>query len=281
MGGVVVFIGKEQMIKKLRPAFKSFGGKFYLANWIINQFPDNYQQMDYLEPYCSGASVLLNKQLVTSPGGCEIISDLDVGVINVLRAIRDQPKELITKLKKVKYNEATFNKAQEDKSEDYLDKAVNEFILRRMSRGGLKKSFAWSDRERGGQPGDVNAWKTIIKLIPDISNRLSTVHILNKPALELIKVFNSENTMLYCDPPYLPETRVSKNAYEFEMSEKNHIDLANILNNFRGKVILSGYQSKLYKKLYKGWKASKKVIANHASQQKIKPTQTEMLWLNY
>jgi DNA adenine methylase len=263
---------------KVRSIVKIHGGKYYLAPFIIDHFPKEHENMGYLEPFCGGASVLLNK----NPSKEEIINDIDIKLINIFKIVRDQPKELIAKLKKIKYSETTFIKAQkEEQFEAIIDMAVNEFILRRMSRGGLKKGFAWSDRERGGQPGDVNAWETILKTIPVISKRLSNVHILNKPALELIKAFSQESVFLYADPPYLPETRVSKNAYEFELTEKGHIELASALNNFKGKVLISGYQSKLYKKLYKGWKVSKKEVPNHASQQKNKSIQTEMLWMNY
>jgi DNA adenine methylase len=265
-------------MEKIRPIVKIHGGKFYMAPFIIEHFPQKYEEMSYFEPFCGGASVLLNKQ----PSQEEIINDADGKLINLFKIVRDQPKELVAKLKKVKYSEVNFTKAQkEEHAETPMDMAVNEYILRRMSRGGLKKAFAWSDRERGGKPGDVNAWQTMLKLIPTIAKRISNVHILNKSALELIKIFNQESVLLYVDPPYLPETRVSKNAYEYELTEKQHIELASLLSNFKGKVLISGYQSKLYKKLYKGWTSFKKEMPNHASQQKNKPIQVEMLWLNY
>jgi DNA adenine methylase len=263
----------------MRPPFKCHGGKSYLAKWIIEQFPEKYESMTYLEPFCGGASVLLNK----NPSEDEVINDLDENIVILFRVLRDQCTEFLRKIKKVPYKESTFKaalKASPEEASD-LQKAVNEFIIRRMSRGGLKKNFAWSNRTRGGQPGEVNAWNTILDLIPEISERLHNVIILSKPAVELLKVFNEPNVLCYCDPPYLPETRESLDAYTHEMIVDDHIELGEILNNFKGKVIISGYPSRLYSKIYKGWNCEKKKIPNHASQQKVKPIKLELLWRNF
>jgi DNA adenine methylase len=264
-------------MKRVRPLIKVHGGKFYLSKWIIEHFPEDYQKMLYLEPFCGGASVLFNKDSSEQ----EVINDLDKDVINLFKVVRDKPQCFIKKVSKIKYSEKNFLNALDSKDNDELGSAVNEFIVRRMSRGGLKKAFAWSDRERGGKPGDVNSWETIIKLLPTISERLKDVFILNRNALEIIRMFDEENTLCYCDPPYLPETREANDLYSHEMNIDGHIELSEILNRFKGKALISGYPSRLYNKLYKNWKCEKKSIANHSSQQKIKPVKLELLWRNF
>lgn len=264
----------------MRPPFKCHGGKSYLAKWIIEQLPADHQEMVYLEPFCGGANVLLNKD----PSKEEIINDLDKDIIILFRVIRDQCTQFIRKIKKVEYKESNFEIALKRTNlaeSDDLHKAMNEFTLRRMSRGGLGKAFAWSNRERGGQPGEINAWETIIDTLPEISQRLQNVIILNKPAVAVLKVFDEPNVLVYADPPYLQETRESPDVYTHEMLVDDHIALAEVLNNFKGKVMISGYPSRLYNKLYKNWRCEKKKIANHASQQKVKPIKVELLWCNF
>lgn len=263
---------------KLRPPIKIHGGKWYLNGWIISHFPENYEQYDFVEPYVGGGSVFLNK---IPSKGVEVINDINPDIISIFHALRDEPTTFIGRLKKIKYCESSYKRMERKQPSDYIDQAVKEFALRRMSRGGLKTAFAWSDRERGGQPGDVNAWETIIRQLPAIAERLENTYILNKPALEIIKAFDDENILLYIDPPYLPETRVTPEAYEHEMDIDDHTDLADCLNRFKGKVVISGYASQLYKRLYKGWKCYKKKIANHASQQKKKAYKLEHIWTNY
>ncbi len=273
---------KNHKKKRLRPPVKTHGGKWYLAPWIIENFPEKYEELTYVEPMCAGASVFLNK----NPSKEEVLNDLDRGLTCVFKSLRDEPKEFIEKLKRIRYTERAFKmaiKKNEEGFEDYLEHGVNEYMLRRMSRGGLKKAFAWSERTRGGKPGDVNAWKTMLKELPDVAERVKNSVILNTSAFEVFKVWDEEDTLWYLDPPYLPNTREenSTNLYEHEMTVEDHINLLNLVKNARGKVIISGYSSPLYNRTLKGWKTKKKNVANNSGQGKNKERRIEVLWMNY
>jgi len=266
--------------KRTRPVVKIHGGKYYLCNWVIDAFPKNYQEMIYVEPFCGAGSVFFNKE----PSREDTINDMDKGIVHIMWALRNETREFIGRLKRLKYTEETFNRVKkklEKNPEDYMDYAVAEFAVRRMSRGGLKKAFAWSNRERGGKPGDVNAWETMLKLLPELAEKLQGAYVLNKPAVEVIKAFDNPNTLVYCDPPYLHSTRTATDAYDLELTEDDHIELAVALNAFKGKAAISGYYSALYRDLYDGWTCKRKRIANHSSQGKSKKQKTECLWLNY
>jgi len=268
--------------KKLRPPIKTHGGKYYLCNWIIDHFPAGYQELTYCEPFCAGASVFLNKE----PSPEEVISDTDQGVIYVFKALRDEPREFITRIKRTRYTARAFKMAKNRVKrgfKDYIDEAVNEYILRRMSRGGLKTAFAWSNRLRGGQPGDLNAWQTIIEQLPLIAERVENATVLCEDFRNVIKIWDEENTLMYLDPPYLHSTR-SENAtkvYENELTVEDHMDLLQLAKNARGKVVISGYSSPLYNRTLKEWKVKKKNVANHSSQTKKKDRRLECIWMNY
>ena len=263
--------------QKLRSPFKSAGGKFYLAKFIISHLPTNFENMIFLEPYAGGCAVTLLKH----KSCCEVVNDTDPGVVAILTAIRDTPNQFIARLRNVPYTEETFKKALETKQhETQIDFAINEFILRRMSRGGFKEAFAWSDRQRGGIPGDVNAFLTILDQLPAISARLSDVQIYHQTALQIINAFDDENVIVYADPPYVHSTRKSKEIYLHEMTDDEHRMLGDRLRKFKGKVLISGYASKLYdEELFPDWKKVTKRIANHASQKRIKETKEECLWI--
>ena len=77
--------------KRLRPAFKIHGGKYYLSSWVIEHFPKNYEEMDYVEPFAGAASVLLNKE----KSSLEAINDLNLGIVQIFRALRDEPEDFI------------------------------------------------------------------------------------------------------------------------------------------------------------------------------------------
>jgi len=185
-------------MKLIRPPFKIHGGKFYLSEFVVDHFPENYEKLDYLEPFLGAGSVFLNKK---DGEKSQVINDLHRKIFLIFTALRDEPKEFIKRIKKVEYEKGVFEKElARTEFKDYMDEAVNEYILRRMSRDGLKKDFAWSDRKRGGKPGDVNAWETIIEVLPTISKKLQNVTLFNKPAIQVISAFDNPNTLCYCDP---------------------------------------------------------------------------------
>jgi len=267
-------------MKNIRPAFKIHGGKYFLSPFVIENFPKNYEQYDYMEPYFGAGSVFLNKNI--SEGRTQIINDIHPRLISILIALRDESKEFIQRIKRITYSERVFNRElKRTKFSDYMDEAINEFVLRRMSRDGLKKAFSWSDRKRGGKPGDVNAWETITDILPTISQKLKGVTILNKPAIKIIQAFDAPNVLCYADPPYIHSSRVSKDTYEYEMSIDDHEAMLNQLKRFNGKVIISGYHSDLYSTMLKDWRCVSKKVPNHSSQQKKKKLKTELLWMNY
>jgi len=268
-------------MKKLRPVVKIHGGKYYLSKWIIDAFPQEYEKLSYIEPYCGGASVFMNK---VPSNNIEIINDISASLMQIYRALRDEPELFIQKVKRTTYSERVFIREKNKQGnvfDDYLKEALNEYVVRRMSRGGLKEAFAWSDRERGGKPGDLNAWITMADHLSLLGDRIKKCYLLNKPALEIIEVFDSKNSLIYVDPPYDPEARVSKNVYENEMTTEDHLKLIELIKTCKSKVVISGYPSAIYRSHLKEWNCIQKKIANHSSQKKTKPIKTECLWVNY
>lgn len=260
---------------------KTFGGKYYSKDWIISHFPANYQYMDYCEPFLGGGNIFFQKQSSVN----EIISDLDEGTIAVFKVVKEIPEKFVDALSKLFYVQSTFDWALEEEKREgksLLDLAVNEYVLRNMSRGGMRKTFGWSERQRGGMPGDANAWKNRLSYMIQYSDRLRKTQIECEDALTLIPRYSeNKNITIYIDCPYLHSTRVSKKVYKNELGEEHHIELANILNEVKGKVIISGYDSPLYQLLYKGWRIEKMAIVNHSGQNKEKNIRMECIWLNY
>lgn len=246
----------------LRAPVKTPGGKHYLAKWIITHFPENYIDLRYCEPFCAGASVFLNKKRSIE----ETISDIDKGVICIFKALRDEPREFIGRIKRIKFTENTFVRAHrrnQAHTNDYIDQAINEFVLRRMSRGGLKKSFSKAEE---------NAWNTTCEHLPLLSKRIRKTNIVCGCFKDVFKVWDEEDTFSYLDPPTLPDPNLPS-SYEHEISTDDHVVMLNLAKTARGKVAISGHPSPLYNRHLTGWKCVK---TNHASSKKV-----EMLWMNY
>ncbi len=252
---------------------KIFGGKYYQWKNIVAAFPNGFQDLTYVEPFVGGGAVILNKPRSQR----EVINDIDSNLITLYLEVRDNCKEFLKELRSLKYEEATYEKARSSE----FHPAVNEFVLRRMSRGGAKQTFGWSERLRRKMPEYISGWIGALKNLPAVSKRLQGVEIRNEDYRGLLEEFAGPDTFFYLDPPYVVEERVSTNVYEFEFSMDDHVSLLNHMKTNESFFLLSGYGCPTYAATLNGWVVSTKEYACSASAQKKKPKRIESLWRNY
>ena len=82
--------------------------------------------------------------------------------------------------------------------------------------------------------GVVSRWLGSVEHLPEIAMRLLRVQIENRPAVDVIRLYDSPNTLFYCDPPYLHSSRGDSKAYGFEMEEESHKELSEVLRKLQG-----------------------------------------------
>lgn len=231
---------------KLKPLFKTTDDKCSLSQWIIDNFPENYQDLDYVEPFCGNAIVFFNK----AKSSHNVINDTNLGVYNILRALRDEPSQFIKKVKSFKFTEKLFLKEQTKNPDDFLEIALREFLLRRSSVGGQKIKFLQEDNI-----------PELIEQLKEMAEKLQDIFIFNKPAQEVITAFDHPNALFYCKAPD-----------EVVMSLDEHMSLSKILFRCNGKVVINNISSPLYNRLYKEWRCVEKPVKNK---------KTECLWMNF
>ncbi len=262
----------------LRPPVKWHGGKYYMASRIIALFPPH---RIYLEPFGGAGSVLLNKP----PVEVEAYNDLDLRITRLFRVLQTQGHDFVERVQFVPYSEYEFNNAESyPPNASDLEKAVYDFIRWRQSFGGRGTTWSYTTkRARGGMAGDVNAWWTSIAQLPEIVERLRRVQILCQPACKAIRRFDDPEALIYCDPPYLHETRDpnTRDVYGVELREKDHMELGELLNKCKSKVVISGYPSLLYESLFGSWRRIEFDIANHSAGGRQKARKRETVWLNF
>ena len=263
--------------QQLRPPVKWHGGKHYLCQRIISEFAERHT---YVEPFGGSASVLLNK----APSQVEVYNDLDKRIARLFRVLRDNGSELQRRLSLTPYSEVEFLDAA-DEVDDEIEKARRDFVRWRCSIGGRGEGFSFTlHRVRRNMADVVSGYlSSIDEQLPLIIERLRTVQIVCRPAVEVIRKWDSPETLTYADPPYVHSTRQagSRDVYDCEMTEQDHRELAATLRACSGRVVLSGYPSPLYEELYSGWRTVQFDIANHAAGGKSKERKTEMLWMNW
>lgn len=262
----------------LRPPVKWHGGKYYLSRRIISLFPPH---RIYLEPFGGAASVLLNK----TPVDVEAYNDLDLRITRLFRVLQTRGREFVERLRFTPYSQYEFESAASYPAEaSDFEKALCDFIRWRQSFGGQGKTWSYTTtRARGGMAGDVNAWWTAIDQLPQVIDRLRRVQILHQPAIDAIRRFDHPQALIYCDPPYLHETRApgSRDVYGEEMTVNEHRELGKILNKCLSKVVVSGYPSALYDDLFGSWRRAEFDMPNHSAGGRKKARKRETLWLNW
>jgi DNA adenine methylase len=85
------------------------------------------------------------------------------------------------------------------------------------------------------------------------------------------------STVVYCDPPYVISARRSpRRMYRYELEDDRHVDLLRVLVELDCPVLLSGYDSKLYRDRLSSWRVVRYPVMTRGGYQV-----EESLWMNY
>ncbi|MBC1209494.1 DNA adenine methylase [Listeria booriae] len=243
------------------------GSKWRLASWIIDHMPEHNT---YLEPFFGSGAVFFNKQ----KSAVETINDIDGRIVNLFQVMRDQPQELARVVLNTPYARNEYDLSLVSAGEP-LEDARRMMVRCWFAIGGKtssKSGFRKLISDNG--PYVVQDWNKMPNAIIEAGARLKGAQIEKLDALDLIQQHNRADVLIYADPPYLNETRSSKH-YKNEYTDQNHSDLLDVLLDHQGPVILSGYDSEMYKKALKDWTIEcKGVNALNGSKR------TEILFIN-
>lgn len=118
-------------------------------------------------------------------------------------------------------------------------------------------------------------WNYLPNTIAEIAEVLKEAQIENIDAVELICRYNDEDTLIYCDPPYLQDLR-KKFIYAHEMKNDKHIELLKALKKSNSKIIISGYDNELYNQELNGWSTDIRETTAQFGLHRI-----EKIWANF
>lgn len=262
----------------LKSPVNRFGGKYYLRSWITGMIPEHVL---YCEPFCGAGHLLFSK----TPSPVEVINDIDRHLIAFFRVIKDSEKRssLVETLQYMPYSRNLWqtirtNWKQGNIPSDEIERVSWWYYLNRTTFAGdqLRGGFAVPSTT-GRNP--VQSFRNTTCGLDDIAKRLQNVCIENLPYAECIRRYDSENTLFYCDPPYLgAEHYYGKDSF----GHNDHHALAELLHVVEGKALISHWQNSLYDELYKGWHRYEYsgFKGSYKSEGEEKPKTLECLWSN-
>ena len=213
--------------------------------------------------------------LQKDPAKLETYNDIDGRVVNFFEILRSQMDKLLNQIRLTPWSRREFERSK-DIAEDPVEDARRFFVSCWQSfskhSGSWRSMYDYSKRPRSAAT-DIRD----IEHLNKIADRLKNVQFENKDAIEIIQQYDTPNTLIYFDPPYLASVRVHKDYYTHEVDQNWHIEASRLLKQAQGDVVISGYQSELYADLFEshGWaRLDKSAVANGGAKR------IESVWLS-
>jgi DNA adenine methylase len=257
-----------------------YGGKSRDADWIIANFPPEW--MVLVDVFGGGGAISFR---VGATGKTLVYNDIG-NVSNFMKVMREYPDELYRQLYFTPYGRDEYDQygrrwAEAMQEGDMIEWARRWFICINQGYAHTEDPSPW---KVSMSVDNARAFSNHVDDLPRFVKRLKRLHVENQDFATLIKQYDKYQTLFYCDPPYLHETREagSRGTYLNEMTIGRHVELLNLLDNVKGQVVLSGYACDLYDNRLHLWRTATKIakssIQNRASMDD-RGTRIEKLWI--
>lgn len=107
-------------------------------------------------------------------------------------------------------------------------------------------------------------------------NAVEHVELVNGDAVAYLQAFSFVGTeLVYCDPPYLSETRRGGRLYRHEYTDTDHEKLLDTLTQLPCMVMISGYANPLYANRLAHWRTHTFMAKTHTDRRE------ETVWMNF
>lgn len=214
------------------------GGKKLLRKKIVERFPEKISR--YVEVFGGAAWVLFYKEKYAKQ---EVYNDINGELVNLFKMVKYHPSALQEELCWLLNARQIFEELKIQKGLTEIQRAARFFYLIRTSFGAKIYSY-------GGIYRDCASF---LKEIENVRERLAKVVIENKDFTNILKKYDKEETLFYCDPPYYKAEKYYDTG-NFIFDETQHTLLKDILSNIKGKFILSYNNQDFIKELYQEFK---------------------------
>ena len=231
----------------IRPPMPYSGGKQRVAAAIADLLPPH---KSYVEPFAGALSVLLAKQ----PAEMETINDINGDLVTFWRVLRDQPAELERVCALTPHSRAEY-RASWDRPEDLgdIERARRVWVNLTQSRGSRMARSGWRFVHGGNRLALSAYLDGYVARMADVAERLRSVSLECRDALDVIRAYGLPDAVLYVDPPYLADTRYGLQYLDEFQTLDQHELLLDALEETPAAVVLSGYTHPVYERRLRDW----------------------------
>lgn len=172
----------------------------------------------------------------------EVYNDMNGELVNLFRCVKYHPDALQKELDWMLISrEQFFNCVAQNEIQGMTDiqRAARFYCRIKLSFGADLDSFGVRSRDMQGT----------IEYLQKASKRLNRVVIENVDFERLIKTYDRESALFYCDPPYYD----AEKYYPDKFQPEDHVRLRDTLSRIKGKFILSYNDCQEIRDLYAGY----------------------------
>ena len=180
----------------VKPFLKWPGGKRWLIAYLYNLLKERTFNR-YFEPFLGGGAVFFAICPKTA-----VLSDINADLVNTYHQVKEQPYELIERLRKIPVDKEMYLALREISPEDPTDRAVRFLYLNRTAFGGmyrLDQEGHFNVPFGGGQRTPEPLWKD--NLLINASEVLKSAEIIVAD-FEGALADVGKGDLVYCDPTY-------------------------------------------------------------------------------
>ena len=258
---------------KTKTILTRIGGKQTIARWVGDTIAPHPFKI-YVEPFCGSAAVYLNLyDRGLTKGKTVCLNDRDGWIRRLFETARQHPEELARAIEFTPYSRGECYDAYQGMKDGVTDdiEACRQYLIATYQSFGSTPFKGW-----GVTFGtrDTKRWNNLPDRIRAIVPALKPCLIDDRDYEKCIEQFDSPDTLFYCDPPYYNKERIySKEPF-------NHDRLAAILNQIKGKAIVSYYEHPSILDLYPADKWSLTSKETRTALSSLNKKETEILLVN-
>jgi len=208
------------------------GGDYFIFDDLNRIFMTAYKTKTFVEVF--GGSCWCSLNVSRSRFKVVVCNDIDQDLINLYKYVKEKPDELVKRLSILPFSREMLQIAKEilnDRSSDPVTKSVMLFYASRASFFGAigrkDVSFAVSRKANA-----ANKLASAISAIIEYAKKLRDVVLECKDFRDIIKLYDSEKTLFYLDPPYVGKGR--ETYYRYRFTQADLTTMATLLKSIKG-----------------------------------------------
>ncbi|MHC4398019.1 MAG: DNA adenine methylase [Planctomycetota bacterium] len=249
--------------------FPWMGGKSRIAKRLCQLLPEH---KCYVEVFAGAANLLFAKEI----SAVEVLNDINSELINLFRIVRSHQREFMRELSLVVQGRTVFADYRRQPGLTDIQKAARSYFIMKAAFGGKGGT---SHPDFGyGTTGRARFCRKMFAAINRCHKRLDGVYVENLNFEDCLRRYDRPHTVFYCDPPYL-----DVGGYKEQFRSDDHDRLAAIMNNIKGKFLLTINNHPKIRALYRGFPRLKIKVRYSVSRDKSLKARdrTELIIANY